>query len=621
MTGDWTNHIWQSTVFALTAGLLTLGFRANRATVRYWLWFSASVKFLMPFSLLIVLGSRVDWSPAAKGVVTAPASPVTLALEQISRPFPARLPQSSPAQNSHSGARRTIFLLWACGFASVALMRSRGWRRVRRALASSVASGIAAPVEVRFSPGLLEPGVVGWRRPVLLLPAGIAEYLTPAQLKAVMAHEFCHVRRRDNWFASIHMMVEALFWFHPLVWWIGAKLVEERERACDEEVLSLGGEPRVYAEGILNVCRLYVESPLVCVSGVTGSNLKKRIEAIMQNRVVLRMNSAKKAILAVAGICALAMPVVVGIMNAPHIRAQSAAGEISKFETISIRSGCAPSATEPRKSGDGSRKSGLPAPAPPGTLNLGCSTVAGMIHAAYGPFASGRPLEHASPLHYLDAIPMSGGPAWIYTDEYQVQAKAPGDPGLQMMRGPMMQALLEDRFHVKIRRDTRIVPAYTLLAADDGPRMPPYTGDCISNEVLPPLPPGKMHCWEVAAERGEANFTPHFAPDTVVQDLDEFALWLFVMTDRPVLNRTGINGRFYLDFVFAPDQATPGALSRLAIMARRSGGNAAVVPAPSNPPGPSIFEALRQQLGLKLEGATASREFLIVEHAERPTTN
>ena len=58
------------------------------------------------------------------------------------------------------------------------------------------------------------------------------------------------------------MLVEAMFWFHPLVWWIGARLVEERERACDEEVLSLGSEPRVYAEGILNVCKLYVESPL-----------------------------------------------------------------------------------------------------------------------------------------------------------------------------------------------------------------------------------------------------------------------------------------------------------------------------------------------------------------------
>ncbi len=63
------------------------------------------------------------------------------------------------------------------------------------------------------------------------------------------------------------MFVETVFWFHPLVWWIGKRMVEERERACDEEVLRLGNEPRVYAEGILNVCKLYMESPLACVSG------------------------------------------------------------------------------------------------------------------------------------------------------------------------------------------------------------------------------------------------------------------------------------------------------------------------------------------------------------------
>ncbi len=76
-----------------------------------------------------------------------------------------------------------------------------------------------------------------------------------------------------------------------------------------------------------------------------------------------------------------------------------------------------------------------------------------------------------------------------------------------------------------------------------------------------------------------------------------------------------------MDLVFAPDQATPGALARLAIMARRNGGNAGAPTLPSNPPGPSIFAALHQQLGLKLETEPASRDFLIVDHAERPATN
>jgi len=78
------------------------------------------------------------------------------------------------------------------------------------------------------------------------------------------------------------------------VWWIGARLVHERERACDEEVLRLGGEPDVYAAGILNVCKFYLESPLACASGVTGSDLKKRIEAIMTQRILPRLTPARK---------------------------------------------------------------------------------------------------------------------------------------------------------------------------------------------------------------------------------------------------------------------------------------------------------------------------------------
>ena len=185
-----------------------------------------------------------------------------------------------------------------------------------------------------------------------------------------------------------------------------------------------------------------------------------------------------------------------------------------------------------------------------------------------------------------------------------------------------MQALLEDRFKLKVRRETRNVPAYALTVAGGGPKLQPYLGDCVPDFVLPPLAPGQKHCWEIGTgARKEATFTPHFAPDSVVKDLDGFSLWLFVITDRPVLNRTGLTGRFFMDLIFRPDESTPGALARLAIMARRNGANASAPAAPSNPPGPSIFEALDQQLGLELEPTTAPRDFLIVDHAERPTTN
>src|SRR5262249_11944182 len=160
------------------------------------------------------------------------------------------------------------------------------WRRVNKSMLGSASAasgreleilrrlqqnaGVPDRVGLILSESAMEPGLFGVFRSVLLLPAGIAERLSDAQLEAIITHELCHVRRRDNLAAAIHMLVEAVFWFHPMVWWLGARLVDERERACDEEVLRLGSEPQVYAEGILKVCKFYLESPLVCIAGITG---------------------------------------------------------------------------------------------------------------------------------------------------------------------------------------------------------------------------------------------------------------------------------------------------------------------------------------------------------------
>jgi len=187
------------------------------------------------------------------------------------------------------------------------------------------------------SPALLEPGIFGIFRPVLLLPEGIADRLTPEQLQSILAHELCHVKRRDNLAAAMHMLVEAAFWFHPLVWWIGARMVEERERACDEEVLRSGKEPEVYAEGILKVCRFYIESPIECVAGVTGSDLKRRIEEIMTRGIALELDLGRKLLLAIAGLVTIAGPVAVGVLNAPPMRAQTQAEARPAFEVASVK--------------------------------------------------------------------------------------------------------------------------------------------------------------------------------------------------------------------------------------------------------------------------------------------
>src|SRR5262249_25937903 len=147
------------------------------------------------------------------------------------------------------------------------------------------------------------------------------------QFDTAIAHELCHVRRRDNLLAAIHMLVEAVFWFHPLVWWIGKRLVEERELACDEAVMAQGGSPRDYADAILGVCKHYVEAPLICVSGVTGADIKKRVEAILSPRKILGLALSQKLLLITAALVAAIVPFVAGIATA----------QSKTFEVASIR--------------------------------------------------------------------------------------------------------------------------------------------------------------------------------------------------------------------------------------------------------------------------------------------
>ena len=300
------DHIWQSTLFAGGIGLLTLLFRRNSAAVRFWLWFAASLKFLLPFAAVAVLG------------------------EYLSRVFPAALPQSilaiQPAAERLSAPARLLgpsesinlapllVCVWLAGFALILGLR---WLRLRAVLAEAQDLAVLAPVRVKASASLLEPGLVGILEPTVLLPAGLMARLSGAERDSILAHELSHLRRGDNITAAIHMAVEALFWFAPPVWLIGARLIAERERACDESVLASGHDPEVYARGILKVCKFCIRSPLACASGASGADLKHRVRLIMTAEAALSLTPAKRLVLAGAAMLALAPPIMAGFLDTP----------------------------------------------------------------------------------------------------------------------------------------------------------------------------------------------------------------------------------------------------------------------------------------------------------------
>jgi len=320
------NHLWQSTLFAVAAGLLTLILRKNGSYTRYWVWCAASYKFLIPFSLLTTAGNYLSWR-------SAPATSVPPMLDQFVQPFSlnAVVMPIIPSNAMPNAAPNPVWIwmaIWACGTFAVAIHWMVRWLRIRAVLRS--ATPLSLPplltnplIRVRSSRMLIEPGVVGFFRPVLLLPDGISERLTPQQLQMIVTHEMCHVRRRDNLTAAIHMLVEAIFWFHPLVWWLGRRMIVEREAVCDEAVIASGGDREVYAEALLTVCKFYVESPLPSAAGVSGADLKKRIFRIMAGRAALKLNFSRKLLLSVAGFVAVAVPIVFGLANATQIAAES----------------------------------------------------------------------------------------------------------------------------------------------------------------------------------------------------------------------------------------------------------------------------------------------------------
>ena len=688
-TAALVNHLWQSTVVVVMAWLLALALRNNHARTRYWVWMIASLKFLVPFSLLIAAGESL------RARMAAPIQQPAFAdmMEQFTQPF-AQAASHTTATAAYAGAAPAIaarhaeywplvlLAIWFCGALAIVLSWTRSWWRVRNLVHASSAMTLLAEVPVLSSPNLLEPGVFGIVRPVLLLPKGIDERLTSPQLSTIIAHEMCHVRRHDNLTATIHMVVAAIFWFHPAVWWIKARLLEEREQACDEAVLLSGNDAPLYAESILNVCKFYVESPLACVSGITGADLKRRIVRIMTEHVARKLDLSRKLLLVVAGIIAVATPVIFGLVHINHVHAQTtvenATGitgtwqgtlkaerdlrmvlKISKDDgklkavmysidqeprPITASSASLVESTfkaewffgkyEGKLSADGTSIAGtwsqgsnplplalvrattettweipaivprkaMPADADPSfevaTIkpnNSGSPNVQRIGFNGHDVISNNASLVDLICFAYnLQAKQVVGAPDWTDKDRYDIVAKpdVEGDPTSKQFRA-IFQKLLADRFQLKFHHDKRELSAFVLTVGKDGPKLnPTQVSGAGGGFGLRPAPGGLTI--------PVANFT-----------MTEFADALqMVVLDRPVVDQTGLLGKFDFNLTFAPDDSQFKGHPPIAVTKAPDG--------VEEPPG--FFEAI-QRLGLKLEAKKTPTDVLVIDHVEKPSAN
>jgi len=192
---------------------------------------------------------------------------------------------------------------------------------------------------------------------------------------------------------------------------------------------------------------------------------------------------------------------------------------------------------------------------------------------------------------------ITGGPSWVTQDRYNLQAQAEGMPTIDEKR-LMLQTLLAERFALKFHKESKEVDMYALvLARSDGklgPKVTPFTGECGQAPPAQPCP---------------ALITPQGLrlggqPMTMLANLLTVAGTRFGL-GRRIEDRTGLTAKFNMDFTFAP--AAPGAAG------------AAADPLASD--GVSIFTALQEQLGVKLEPTRGKLETIVIDGAERPSEN
>jgi bla regulator protein BlaR1 len=282
-------HLLESTLFCVLLSVLACGLRTS-ATARYALWLTGIAKFAIPSVLLAKTGAKIAFFWPAAAWLSSLAERVSAALSKVL----VLLPMNMDAAGGT--AFRGVLVVWSLGlFALVAVWLDRLRRRIhaaapptRRELATLAYARlllpVRTPVRLRVSKAALEPALWGVWRPTITLPKGLSQTLSAGELEAVLLHELAHARRFDNLSAIFVHCLVCVFWFHPLLWLVERRLNLERERACDELVIACGAKARVYAAGILKVCKFHLWGVAAGVSAMTGADLNHRLENILQGR-------------------------------------------------------------------------------------------------------------------------------------------------------------------------------------------------------------------------------------------------------------------------------------------------------------------------------------------------
>jgi uncharacterized protein (TIGR03435 family) len=422
--------------------------------------------------------------------------------------------------------------------------------------------GIARAVSLRVSAAVHSPTVIGALRPLVLVPVGMLTGLPTGQVEALLLHELAHIRRHDYLVNLLQSVAEALLFYHPAVWWVSSHIRTEREQCCDDAAVAVGGDVLEYVNAL---AELESSRPAHLAVAANGGSLADRIARLLgESRPPAGSGLARGTLLGVVLLAAAAYGVFAQSTPRPE------------FQVASVK----PNTANPQRHMVRSQ--------PGGRLITENAYLLQLILAAYD----------------VQPYQVVGGPSWLNTDGYDIEAKPEGQAS-QAQMWLMVQSLLADRFKLALHRDTRELPVYTLTAAKGSFSPPaPKEGGCVRAEPGSPPQPGSIPC-------GFARIGMSGQIDSGKARMAEFVRGLAGIVGRPVIDRTGFTGEFDVHLTFTPDENTPGL----------PGGTLSAAPPAPDPTRPSIFDALQEQLGLKLSASKGPVEVLVIDHVERPTAN
>jgi len=512
----------------------------------------------------------------ARGTRAAAAAP---RIEDVSRP---RVPNPMPA----------VVGAWLIGVCLLLVRLAGGCWRVRslqtaaRSLTASswqqASDQIAARLGLRCLVRVVDaafvdtPVVIGWLRPVVLLPIVAVSGLTPDQVHAVIAHELAHVRRHDAIVNLCQTVAETLLFYHPAVWWLSSRMRLEREHCCDDAAMAIIGDPVAYAAALAELESWRMGQPGLALAA-TGGSLLVRV------RRLLGVPGDRPSRAGAAVTVALVLAFVVGAGTLHYLAARQ------------------PLAADVPAAGVGA--AGAPAwhmvfDHPSGQMAIRGFTARDLIRYAY-------------------QLPLSrvvGGPAWLDSDALELITTVDHVPAADETPG-LVRDLLEQRFALRVHEGTTEVPVFALeIARADGalgPTLQSATSECFDQRAwvaagAPPRPAGLVQgmaicgTWDdtISSDRGYSI------------SMADFAVALHrrfpPAIRREVVDRTGLPGVYDVTL----ELFKPAAVAMAVTPALRT---------PLTLAGfVSLPDALETQLGLKLVPATATARAIVIDDVHRP---